>query len=391
MKIARCWRCKLFILAAMLASTQVKADEPSQFSVLPGAIHLEGVGNIAGAAVQAKHVGADDVSVLAGVALGDAQAGLLSVDELPWAGGRLSLSTVLLADITLDTQYQRGTDTGTRYQQSLSGLAQFASLKKDIDQRHHWYAKLGLSLISFEGYADAHGKAIAINQAGLHDVFSTMLALGVSHDPRTLTPAKVGMQANIELAASLFRPGQSDQGQLNYALSYVWPFMGQHQITTYARGSHGFVLAKETAYDDVSEVLAEINGQCTSAACTQLENDLANYIVAANKNGNGQALGGAYGLRSYSEQYIKAANTLLEGVELTLTLPWAMAQGHTLELVAFAEAGQASDAITGLGDDSLYSLGGGVRLNLDDLPIRLEAAFGSDDSQAWFLTAGKRW
>jgi hypothetical protein len=59
--------------------------------------------------------------------------------------------------------------------------------------------------------------------------------------------------------------------------------------------------------------------------------------------------------------------------------------------VAFAEAGQANDALSSLTDDSLYSVGMGARFNINDLPIRLEAAVGSDDTQAWFLTAGKRW
>jgi len=391
MEMAIRYKFSALILVSMLASDLVKADEAHQTSVLPAAIHLEGIGNIAGVAVQAKNLGEDDFSAIAGVALGDAQAALLSVSELPWGGGKLSLTTVFVSDITLDTQYQRGTDTSTRYEQSLSGFAQFASLKTQINQQQHWYSNLGLSLVSFKGYADENGVDIAINQSGLHDVFSTAAAIGLSHDERKLTPGKGGIKANIELAGLLFRPGQSDQGQLNYGISHAWPFMKGHNVTTYARGSHGFVLAKKSEYDEVSEVLAEINGQCTTSACTLLENELANYIVDSNKNGSAQPLGGAYGLRSYSEQYIKAANTMLEGVELTLALPWAVGEGKSIELVAFAEAGQASDSISDLADDSLYSVGAGARFNINDLPVRLEAAFGSDDTEAWFLTAGKRW
>ena len=222
-------------------------------------------------------------------------------------------------------------------------------------------------------------------------MFSTLASVGVATDERKASDDNSGLLASAELAALLFRPGQSDQGQLNYSASYTWAFEGRHTITSYARGSHGFVLAKKSEYDEVSEVLAEINGQCTTSACTLLENELANYIVDSNKNGSAQPLGGAYGLRSYSEQYIKAANTMLEGVELTLALPWAVGEGKSIELVAFAEAGQASDSISDLADDSLYSIGAGARFNINELPVRLEAAFGSDDTEAWFLTAGKRW
>jgi len=59
--------------------------------------------------------------------------------------------------------------------------------------------------------------------------------------------------------------------------------------------------------------------------------------------------------------------------------------------VSFVEAGQANDALSALVDDSLYSVGAGARFNIGNVPIRLEAAVGSDDTQAWFLTAGKRW
>jgi len=391
MEVAIRLKCSALILAPLLVSALSSANEVSQTSVLPAAIHLEGVGNIAGVAVQAKNLGEHDYSTTAGAALGDAEGALLSVSDLPWGGGKLSLTTVFVTDITLDTQYQRGTDTGTLYEQSLSGFAQFASLKTQLNEQQHWYANLGLSLVSFEGYADKNGVDIAINQSGLHDAFSTAAAIGVGYDERNLTTGMGGLKANIELASQLFRPGQSDQGQLNYGVSHAWPFMEGHKVTTYVRGSHGFVLAKKSEYDEVSEVLAEINGQCTTTACTLLEIELASYIVDSNKNGSAQPLGGAYGLRSYSEQYIKAANTLLEGVELTLALPWAMGEGKSIELVAFAEAGQASDAISGLADDSLYSIGAGARLNINDLPLRLEAAFGSDDTEAWFLTAGKRW
>ncbi len=383
----------LYLTVLMLSAALSHADNATEHHVLPAAIHLEGVGTIAGVALQSKNLGEDDYSAVAGVAAGDAQAALLTFSDVPWSGGKLSFTSVLVHDLTLATQYTRGINTGTQYKQNLSALGQFVSLKTPINQQQHWYANLGASLVSLNGYSDANGVDIAINQSGLHNVFTTLVAVGLSQNERPLTANTSGIKANIELASQLFRPGQSDQGQLNYAASYAWPFMGSHKVTTYLRGSHGFVLAKRSEYDEVAEVRTEINGQCTATNhnCTKLENELANYIVSSNNHGSAQPLGGAYGLRSYSEQYIKAANTLLEGVELTLALPWIMGKGTSIEWVAFAEAGQAHDAIANLTDNSLYSLGMGARFNIKNLPIRLEAAIGSDDTQAWFLTAGKRW
>ncbi len=381
----------LVFCALLSLAIQAAAQQDASHNVLPAIAHFQGVGSIAGIGIQGKNLGDDDYSALAMVAVGDAQGALLSVSELPWANGSLSLTTALITDITLDTQYARGTNTSTKYKQHLSGLAQFARLNTRMKPHQHWYINAGLSLVSLEGYSDRQGVDIVINQSGLHDVFTTMAAVGINYDKQELSNNTQGLKANIELASLLFRPGQSDQAQLNYNTSYIYPINDATTLTGYIRGSHGFVLAKKADYDQVSEVLAEIDGQCDTAACTELENDLANYIVKGNNNGNAQALGGAYGLRSYSEQYIKGANTLLEGLELAITLPFVMKAGNSIELVSFVEAGQANDTFSELVNDSLYSLGAGARFNINKVPIRLEAAVGSDDTQAWFLTAGKRW
>ncbi len=233
--------------------------------------------------------------------------------------------------------------------------------------------------------------------SGLHDVFSALGAVGVGIDETQSLGDHSGLKAKAELATQLFRPGQSDNGQINYGTSYTWALAGQTHLTTYAKGSHGFVIAKKAEYDEVSEVVAEIDGQCDTLTgtaqqnCESLQQDLASYIVAANNKGTAQALGGAYGLRSYSEQYIKAANAMLQGAEASLTLPYLSKKDQSLQLIVFVEGAQASDKLSTLLDDSLYSAGFGVRFNLKDLPIRLEAAYGSDDSQSWFLTAGKSW
>lgn len=386
--IAGCW----------LASSWTQADEPVEHKVLPIVAHLEGVGSVAGLAVQSENVGDSDIKTTAGLAAGDIEGGAFNVSEIAAFKGKLSLSTVMITNAEVDTQYSRGTKTGTEYQQELSGIGQFANLKTYMNQQQYWYANLGMTLVSFGDYSTSDGSVIAINDEGLHDVFSTLVSVGVAVDERKSFGDNSGLLASVELAGLLFRPGQSDQGQLNYASSYTWAFGGQNTVTAYARGSHGFVLAKKSEYDEVAEVKAEINGQCDTLGnqvdvdnCTALEDELAKYIVASNNKGSAQALGGAYGLRSYGEQYIKAANTLLQGVEATLQAPWSVGDGNSLEFISFMESAQASDRLSDLLDDSLYSVGVGARLNLKDTPIRLEVAQGSDDTEAWFLTAGKRW
>ena len=386
-----------FILLA-LGVASVQAEEGVEHSLLPGIVHFEGIGSVAVVGLKSEKVGVSDLNTVAAVALGDVEGAVFNVSEIPFLKGRLSLSSVFINDISIDTQYGRGLSTGTEYEQELSGFGQFASLKTQFNHQQYWYANVGASLVSFGEYQTAGGDVIKINDEGLHDVFSTLASVGVAMDERKASADNSGLLASAELAALLFRPGQSDQGQVNYSASYTWAFEGRHAVTTYARGSHGFVLAKRSEYDEVDEVLAEINGQCDALMsaedkqnCEALEQDLANYIVDSNNNGNAQPLGGAYGLRSYSEQYIKASNTLLEGVEATYFLPWSAGNSSSIELIGFAESAQANDDVASLFDDSFYSVGFGARVNLKDTPIRLETAYGSQGTQAWFLTAGKRW
>ncbi|MEH6344471.1 MAG: hypothetical protein V7785_05255 [Bermanella sp.] len=385
-----------FLLA--LSAASVQADEGAEHSLLPGIVHFEGIGSVAVVGLKSEKVGAGDLNTVTAVALGDVEGAVFNVSEIPFLKGKLSLSSVFINDISIDTQYGRGLNTGTEYEQELSGFGQFASLKTQLNNQQYWYANVGASLVSLGDYATAGGEVIKINDEGLHDVFSTLASVGVATGERKASADNSGLLASAELAALLFRPGQSDQGQLNYSASYTWAFEGHHAVTTYARGSHGFVLAKRSEYDEVDEVLTEINGQCDSLVSTEdkqncegLEQDLANYIVDSNNKGNAQPLGGAYGLRSYSEQYIKASNTLLEGLEATYFLPWSAGKGNSIELIGFAESAQANDNVGSLLDDSFYSVGVGARVNLKDTPIRLETAYGSQNTQAWFLTAGKRW
>ncbi len=376
---------------------KTKHKENRGINTLPIVAHLEGVGSIAGVAVKTKL--ANEKEVLVALAAGDAKGILISASNIRIGGSKLSLLAAVVQDATLKTQYGRGTDLGTEYNQSLNGLAHLASLKTKINQQQYWYASMGLSLVSLQGYKSANDDTIKINQAGLHDVFTLSTAIGFTYDERNTQVFGASIKGGVEVAGLLLRPGQSDQGQINYHTSWLWRLNESTRLSSYIRGSHGFVLAKKAQYDQLSEVISEIDGQCDSLAnltdqqnCFQLELDLASYIVTSNKKGNAQPLGGAYGLRSYSEQYIKAANTLLEGVELTYQLPWLKnTPQNTIELVAFSEIGQASDSLNKLTDDTLYSYGAGLRLNIKGTPVRLEAAKGSDETHAWYLTVGKRW
>jgi hypothetical protein len=111
--------------------------------------------------------------------------------------------------------------------------------------------------------------------------------------------------------------------------------------------------------------------------------------LASNKYGTASALGGGSGLRSYGEQFFKGANTLLQGIELDYQLPeFSLFNGESkLHVVAFAETAQINDKLSDLFDDSLHSVGLGLRTYTDDLVLRLETAYGEDGS-AWAFRVG---
>lgn len=373
-----------------------EVDEETSYSVLPALVHLEGVGTVAGVGLQAKDIGSEDWQAVTGVAAGDVEAAVIGISHYPIANGHLSVNQIFVSDATLTTQYARGTDTGTEYQQNLSGAGSIAKYSQFLSAQHAWYLGAGLSTVALEGYDNEDNDKIDINDAGLHDVNTTSFSIGYHYEQSPDSAS--GWQTNLEFATALFRAGQSDQGQLNHNTHYTQAISNRLSVTGYIRGSHGFVLNRKKEYDEVDEVLGALNGQCATLTtiekqqdCAQLEQDLANYIVQSNRNGSAKAIGGAYGLRSYSEQFVKAANTLLEGVELAYQLPVNLTDNKKLEIIGFSEAGQASDDIQKTFDKSLYSMGAGIRLHVNSLPIRLEIAKGNDDTQSAYLTAGKNW
>lgn len=388
---------------AALLSNQSIADEDTEHQLFPAVVHLEGVGNIYAAGIRSDYVGESDLTVTAGIGLGDVKAGALQISdiELSFLDGLVSSTSAIITEATLDTQYVRGAkgikeNKETVFKQSLTGLAQNLRYQEATSEDTSWYLNASLSQVTVEGYATESGDDININMHLFHPITSFIPSIGYQFDERP-NNGQVGLNAKIELNGNFFRAGDSTQGQVNYAAGYTFG-LNQHTLATYLRGSHAYIIDREKDYDTHEEVITLLGLECDAirdsseqSSCLILERDITDSIVQSAIHGAANSLGGAYGLRSYSEQYVKAANTLLEGAELTLNTPWDLLEGMPLALVVFAEAGQADDQIENLVDNSLYSYGVGFRTHYEGLPIRLETANGSNNQQSWFLTAGTAW
>lgn len=389
--------------AITLLGNQSSADEEAEHQFFPAVLHLEGVGNIYAAGVRSKNVGDADLTATAGIAIGDVQAAALNISgiELPFVEGSITSTSAIITKATLDTQYIRGAKALTQknetvFEQSLTGFAQNLKYREATSEDTTWYLNASLSQVKVEGYATDSGDDININMHLFHPITSFIPSIGYEFDERP-NNEQTGLNAKIELNGTFFRAGDSTQGQVNYAAGYTFG-LGQHTLATYLRGSHAYIIDRDKDYDTQAEVKELLGLECDAISdsaeqnsCLVLERDITNSIVQSAIHGSANSLGGAYGLRSYSEQYVKASNTLLEGAELTLNTQWQVIEDMPLAFIVFAEAGQADDQIENLADNSLYSYGIGIRTHYEGLPIRLETANGSNNEQSWFLTAGTAW
>jgi len=165
---------KLFIgisyFAATLLSNQSIADEEAEHQFFPSALHLEGVGNIYAAGIRSEYVGEEDVTVTAGVALGDMKAGALNITdiELSFLDGVVSSTSAIITKATLDTQYIRGVkgikeNNETAFEQSLTGIAQSIRYQEATSEDTSWYLNASLSQVTVEGYATDSGDDISMH------------------------------------------------------------------------------------------------------------------------------------------------------------------------------------------------------------------------------------
>ena len=372
------------------------AQSERRFQAFPVILRIEGIGEIYGAAAGLKDVGKRGADIHVGASGGDVEAAVFSISDVQLKRSRLNYQFVNLNEATIQTQYARSTKTGPLFQQSLSGSAHHLGFERE-GRREHLSSQfdLVLSNIVFEGFRDAQREQVMINRDGLHDVTSTLFRLAVNYDSREQSYFSAGRQLGNALSFTTGRKGQSDQGQWDFNFSEHLFVNDNLLLSGYFKASHAFIISEATAYDSDAEIRAELDAQCSSlpasqqAACSELENALIAYVLASNKYGTASAVGGGFGLRSYGEQFFRGANAWLQGVELDYRLPatkWQKAK-RSLHFIVFAESAQVNDKPSDLFDDSLHSVGMGLRMYAGELALRLESAHG-EGGNAWNFRVG---
>lgn len=396
-----------------LSASFAYADEKAELSVLPVLLHLDGVGELYGAAAGYQNIGARDFDVFVGATSGDVKAGGISFSNFNFAGGLVSYQFASVSDAELETQYGRGSQLGVLFKQNLSGTGHHIGYQRQLkNPQLSFKGDLQISEVKFEAYADQNGREIDINFEGLHDVASNQLGLALNWDSRVNQGVSGeagkagkagkadkwadGYQVKNKLSFTQGRIGLADQGQWDFQTSKHLLIADQFYLSAYLQGSHSFILAEEDAYDTDAEIRSEIDGQCGTLSgldainCQALEDALVASVLANNNYGTAAPVGGVTGLRSYPQQLFKGANRWLEGLELEYALPKFLPTERNIpvHLVAFVESAQVNDRLSDLFDDTEYSVGAGLRTYVDEtLALRLEVAHG-DNGDAWLLTAG---
>ena len=125
--------------------------------------------------------------------------------------------------------------------------------------------------------------------------------------------------------------------------------------------------------------------------CLATEAKHINALIANNRYGTASSLGGTQRLRSYDNYRYYAGQALFYGVEYR----WNLTDEHTpfniilargirtgIQLAAFWERGMVADHTRDLFRDGRVSYGGGFRLILSGVIIRLDLANGSEGFQS---------
>ncbi|MDH5445506.1 MAG: hypothetical protein OEY52_08100 [Gammaproteobacteria bacterium] len=133
-----------------------------------------------------------------------------------------------------------------------------------------------------------------------------------------------------------------------------------------------------------------ISDPVASSSCENSEAQYINSIIANNRYGTANPLGGTQRLRSYPGNRYFAGETLFIGTEYrwNLTEEYTpmdiyILRGHrtNMQLAFFAEAGSVAETSSGLTDKLKYSYGLGFRMLFEGTTLRADIAHGDEGTE----------
>ena len=403
--------CALALIAAFLvmanrAGAESMADQSAGGPfALPVILRFEGVGVIYGGAAGYRKLPAVGGTGVIGAVSGDVKGFGLGISQIPLVTDKLLLSAGVarISDAHLLSKYSRGAEEGTSYNQRLG--AQLAAVVAELLVSEHVRLSFGVinSTVNLKSYMTESGTAISLPGANLEAVKTLSVSAGAQHevkeDLKTLAP---GRKVGLSILTASGRSGQSDSLITNWQLSGSLPVSRQVSMAARARLSDAYVIRRQRRYETDEGVADALHADCESLAdisertnCSRLRSDLQHYIAQSNKNGTAAPLGGNTTLRGYSEGLFRAAHTVVVSIEprwrvsQTFAIPYFSQEKNGLELSPFYDVGWVADQEGELEKSRRSSYGAGLRLIINDLPIRFDVARG--ERMVWLLTAGYPW
>lgn len=377
----------LFSMIFFIISLLSLSSSASKFAAAPAGVYQSGIGIIYGVAVSGKNLIGDHVNVLAGKTFGKVKGYGIHVNQIPLFFKDLSLNfTTFDADkFEYETTYARGLKEKTVFRQRFLGNGNFFGFKyKALSGRLVFNLSLGSTYVKFKEFMTKDGRTIPFSKAGLHDINSDLKTYAISY---AILNEENENELSVKLSLNSVK-GRLAQSELlisNYSLKGMYRFSPKFSLGYYSSHSKTKV-TKELASAVISGNCSTISDSSLQSSCTQINNELNDYIVANNKYGTTMPLGGSSKMRSYREFRFKSAHNLMSAIEARLDSKIIL----PVQYIGFSEIGFASDIYDKLLDDSRYSVGLGLRIFIKEIPIRLEVATGQEGESA-YLTLGAPW
>ncbi len=364
------WIYNWVLLAGLFTTSGARAE---LFGV-PAGLRLEGIGPLYGAVAGANNLVAERTNLLAGAAFGSVEAQGALVRDVPMGlpKGGLTFGFANLTQARFNTSYVRGLESGTVFEQEISGHLYGGGLEYHLLENLKLELGIVRSSVQLDDYYLNGQKIIRPNKNGFHTVKTDSHVMQIYFH-------QIPVGGGISLVSASGRSGQSDTLTATYSLNGQFAMLEKVTLHPRLRWSDAYISKQEKQYLDENRVRSALNTGCTTADCLTLENSLAGYIARNNLHGTAVPLGGSQGVRAFDEFSLKAAHTRLVALELR----WEIL--HWLQLAPSYELGWGRDQTKDLYEKSVQSYGLGLRAKVKDFALRLATAQTHDQS-AWFLT-----
>ncbi len=387
----------IFFLFSLINVVNAQSTtQESKTLILPLVGRTAGVGIYYGPILLYQSAGG--TSVIGGKVLGrvDAEAGM--VTGIPVISDTLNFGfgIVNLNKLFFDTSYTRGMKEDERVTQISNGQGTGAFLNWNfLDQRVQFSNTYAIWNMKFDRYLNTNEEEIELPGIHLGDLKTTFIINSLTIDltdniKNPISGGKFGLTYNSARTSTEY----SGTDTISYFANGYIP-IGEHSTWVFRGFGSDATVKKQATTDEnrIRELLdincSEINDSDKRKECSELEEGIIQSLKKHNELGTATPLGGSRMLRSYREARFRGRHSRFIGTEFRFNIPEVFSNTQ-LQMAVFAESGSAADERKNIWKTVRSSYGIALRLAIEKLVIRIEAASG-EENQEWHLTVGDPW